>query len=103
MDGSFTAVSLCQMNDNYMAEESQGQHAVPALSTDIGIISDIAAKVALAFLSGADLRQYLKNFDNTGEVMWFSTTPNTWIREDFAQKLVAKVAKNPDCLACGQK
>jgi molybdopterin/thiamine biosynthesis adenylyltransferase len=102
MEEPSPAVSLRQTTENYAAEESQAQHAVPALSTDIAIVSDLAAKVAPAFLSGADLRQYFKNFDNTGEVLWFSTTPNTWIMEDFAQKVVAKVLKNPDCLACGR-
>jgi len=103
MEEPSPAASLRQTSENYEAEQSEAQHAVPALSTDIAIISDLAAKVALAFLSGADLRQYFKNFDNSGEVIWFSTTPDgTWIMEDFAQKVVAKVVKDPDCLVCGR-
>jgi molybdopterin/thiamine biosynthesis adenylyltransferase len=102
LEEPYPAVSLRQTTENYAAEQSQAQYAVPALSTDIAIVSDLAGKVALAYLSGADLQQYFKNFDNKGEVMWFSTTPNTWIMEDFAQKVVAKVLKNPDCLACGR-
>ena len=57
----------------------------------------------MAILAGEDMSQYFKQFDNKGDVMWFSTKPEgTWVLEDFAQKLVAKIQKNPDCVVCGR-
>ena len=88
-------------NKQYGIDSENEVRAVPALSIDINIITDIATKIAVAVLAGED--GYFKKFDNRGEVMWFSTKPDTWVFEDFAQKIIAKIEKNPDCRVCGNQ
>ena len=53
--------------------DSNEQRAVPALSIDINIISDIATKLAMVIIAGEDVTQYFKQFDNKGDILWFST------------------------------
>ena len=89
-------------NKQYGIDEGE-QRSVPALSIDVNIISDIATKLAMVILASEDISQYFKQFDNKGDVLWFSTKPGTWVLEDFAQKLVAKIEKNPKCVVCGGK
>ena len=76
------------------------QHAVPALAVDTTIIAAIGTKVAMAYLAGDDIGRYFTSAGTSGDVLWFSTTPDTWILEDFAQKLVAIVQKRPQCSGC---
>ena len=94
-------INLRSTNKQYGVDENE-QRSVPALSIDVNIISDIATKLAMVILAGEDISQYFKQFDNKGDALWFSTKPDTWVFEDFAQKLVAKIEKNPDCVICGR-
>lgn len=87
-------------NKQYGIDECE-QRSVPALSIDVNIISDIATKLAMVILASEDVSQYFKQFDNKGDIMWFSTKPDTWVLEDFAQKLIAKIQKDPKCVVCG--
>jgi molybdopterin/thiamine biosynthesis adenylyltransferase len=84
----------------YAEEASAAQHAVPALSVDTTIVAAIGTKIAMAHLAGEDIRRYFTNGGTTGDIMWVSTTPDTWILEDFAQKLVAIVERKPHCKGC---
>lgn len=96
-------VKLRSTNEQYRIDTTREQAGVPALSVDIGIVSYIATKIALVMISGGDVREYMKNFGNMGTLMWFSTRPDTWILEDFAQKVVARVLRNKNCPVCGQR
>jgi len=95
--------TLRSTNKQYGIDTTQEQRAVPALSIDINIISDIATKLAMVILAGEDVTQYLKQFDNKGYIMWFSTKPDSWVLEDAFQKLIAILEKNPSCPVCGDK
>jgi molybdopterin/thiamine biosynthesis adenylyltransferase len=88
----------------YAEAESPAQKAVPALSVDTSIVAYIAAKIVMAHLAGEDVRRYFTVTGSEGrcegDVMWISTTPETWITQDFLQKVVAKVEKKPKCPGC---
>jgi len=86
----------------YAETDSQAQAAVPSLSIDTTIIASIATKILMAFLAGEDIAQYFTVAGNTGQVMWFSTTPDTWILQDAFQKLTATVEKYPQCRGCSK-
>jgi molybdopterin/thiamine biosynthesis adenylyltransferase len=91
---------LRDSRQQYAEEASAAQHAVPALSVDTTIVAAIGTKIAMAYLAGEDIRRYFTNGGTSGDIMWCSTTPDTWILEDFAQKLVAIVEKQPHCRGC---
>lgn len=91
---------LRDSRQQYAEEVSAAQHAVPALSVDTTIVAAIGTKIAMACLAGEDFRRYFTSGGTTGNIMWFSTTPDTWILEDFAQKLVAIVEKRQHCRGC---
>lgn len=84
----------------YAEEESRAQISVPSLSVDTSIIASIAAKILMAYLAGESIKNYFTSMGNKGQVMWVSTTPDTWILEDAFQKLTAIVEKNPKCPGC---
>jgi len=102
-DEEESQIKLRSTNQQYGADATQDQAGVPALSVDIGIINYIAAKIGLVMLSGGDVTEYMNNFDTTGTLMWFSTRPDTWQLENFAQKLVVTVLKHKDCPVCGKE
>ena len=100
---------LCLVPDNavmrptrrqYAEVTSVAQAAVPSLSVDTGLIALLTAKLATAFLAGEKVSTYFAQGEASGSVFWFSTSPKTWILEDFAQKLVAEVEKRPECPGC---
>lgn len=101
-DDSEIKMNLKKDNRQYGLITEEEQHGVPALSVDIGIISSIASKICLAIISGDDSSQYFKVFDSTGNIIFFSTKPDTWIFEDAFQKICIAVEKNPECPLCGK-
>lgn len=84
----------------YAEDLGDTQRGVPALSVDTTIIASLATKIVLAFLATGDATDYFTQMGNRGQIMWFSTTPNTWVMEDFAQKIVASVLKTERCPGC---
>lgn len=88
----------------YGEENSPSQKAVPALSIDTSIIAYTACKLIMAQLAGEDVSRYFTFTCDAGrcqgDVMWISTTPETWITDDFLQKVVARVEKTPGCPGC---
>ena len=104
LDTGNTTADISDSRRQYAEEQSPAQKAVPALSVDTTIIASIACKLVMTYLAGEDVRRYFTVTGSEGkcegDVMWISTTPETWITEDFLQKVVARVEKNPKCPGC---
>ena len=104
MDSWAQSSDVVDSRRQYAEENSQSQKAVPALSIDTSIIAYVACKLVMAYLAGEDLGRYFSVTGDSGrcqgDIMWISTTPETWITEDFLQKVVAKVEKSPSCPGC---
>jgi len=104
LDSWDTTADLSDSRRQYAEELSPAQKAVPALSVDTSIISYITSKLVMAQLAGEDIQRYFTVTGSDGrcqgDIMWISTTPETWITEDFLQKVVASVEKRPNCPGC---
>lgn len=104
MDEQITEAGMQDSRRQYAEERSVAQKAVPALSVDTSIIAYITAKLVMAHLAGENIRRYFTVTGSEGkcegDVMWVSTTPETWIMEDFLQKIVARVEKRSQCPGC---
>lgn len=104
LDAWDNAGNMDDSRRQYAEEQSRAQKAVPALSVDTAIIAYISTKLVMSFLAGEDIQRYFTvtgaEGKCAGDIMWISTTPETWIMDDFLQKVVAKVEKSPKCPGC---
>lgn len=104
LDAQDAVADMQESRRQYAEEQSLAQKAVPALSVDTSIIAFVTCKLVMAHLAGEDIQRYFTVTGSEGkcqgDVMWISTTPETWIMEDFLQKVVARVEKRPKCPGC---
>jgi|GEM_PF-5422898 len=83
-----------------VAPEPRG---VPALPVDIAMGTAIATRIALLMLGGGDWRQYMKNGEQTGNVLFFSLRPDHWVFDGAYDRLVYQVPRRIDCPGCGER
>lgn len=87
----------------YASDASPEPVAVPALPVDIALGTAIATRVALLLLAGGDWRNFVKNGEQRGNVLFMSMRPDYWIFDGAYDRFVYEVERFPDCPACGHR
>lgn len=87
----------------YGTDVGPSPQGVPALPVDIAMGTAIATRIALLMLGGGDWRQYMKNGEQRGNVLFFSLRPDHWIFDGAYDRLVYQVQRHADCPACGER
>lgn len=87
----------------YATEPTPPPVAVSALPVDVALGAAVAARVAILLLAGADWRQYLRNGEQQGNVLFLALRPDFWLFEGAWDRLVYQPDRWPDCPACGAR
>jgi ThiF family len=87
----------------YGTDVDPNPRGVPALPVDIALGTAIATRIALLLLGGGDWRQYMKNGEQRGNVLFFSLRPDHWVFEGAYDRLVYQVQRFADCPGCGER
>jgi molybdopterin/thiamine biosynthesis adenylyltransferase len=101
MSAEGVSLSGARTRTPYSSAEAAVQPAgIPALPIDVSLGASFAAKVAVELLAGRDWRNYFRNGDQAGNVLFLSLGPEYWIFDSPWEKMVYSPERDPDCPCC---